>query len=143
MMSVFDRNSWTDNKNFGVDEIKLIGEHFKTPLKFNNYSEPKALLVWIALRKYAERVMPKVATDVMWAQLVTHHCELYRNILLLVEIMLVLSPSNSVVERGFSTLRNILSDKRLSTRIRINSQIFSKDVGCSEQSDSFTLCYRA
>ena len=50
-MSVFDRMSWTDNKCFGVDEIKLIGEHFKTPLAFSGYSESKVAVSFDFLNK--------------------------------------------------------------------------------------------
>ena len=50
-MSVFDRMSWTDSKNFGVDEIKLIGEHFRTPLEFSGYSESKVAVFFDFLNK--------------------------------------------------------------------------------------------
>jgi len=78
-----------------------------------NISIAQAIKEWIALRKYAERSMKNISNKQMWARFFRHQGAVYRNILLLVEIMMVLSPSNSVVERGFSILRNILSDKRL------------------------------
>ena len=65
------------------------------------------------MRKFAERSMRNVPNKEMWARFFRHQGALYPNILLLVEIMMVLSPLKSVVERGFSILRNILSDKRL------------------------------
>ena len=78
-----------------------------------NISIAQAIQEWIALRKYAERSMKNISNKQMWARFFRHQGAVYRNILLLVEIMMVLSPSNSVVDRGFSILRNILSDKRL------------------------------
>lgn len=52
----------------------------------------------------------------LWCRFLTHLKDLYPNISMVVEILVVLLASSSVVERGFSTLRRILKENRLSMK---------------------------
>ena len=49
----------------------------------------------------------------MWQRLFTYHASEFKNVCSLSEICLCIGASNSTVERGFSLLSNILTDKRL------------------------------
>ena len=52
----------------------------------------------------------------MWCQLLTHQKELYPNVGMLLEILLVFLGSSSVVQRGFSTVQRVLHENRLSMK---------------------------
>ena len=52
----------------------------------------------------------------MWCQLLTHQKELYPNVGMLLEILLVFLGSSSVVERGFSTVQRVLHENPLSMK---------------------------
>ncbi|XP_065664896.1 uncharacterized protein LOC136086588 [Hydra vulgaris] len=38
-MWLIDPQNWTDNKEFGLEEIKFLSTHFKTPLEHSNFNE--------------------------------------------------------------------------------------------------------
>ena len=52
----------------------------------------------------------------MWSRFLTQQGDLFPNMALLLEILLVLLASSSVVERGFSMLRRVLRENRLSMK---------------------------
>ena len=57
-----------------------------------------------------------VKSSDLWQKILTYKEKQFPNICLLAEIVLTLGPSNSVVEKGFSQLTAMLSDRRLSMK---------------------------
>lgn len=54
--------------------------------------------------------------QMLWCRFISQQIELFPNICMLLEILLVMLASSSMVERGFSTLRRILRENRLSMK---------------------------
>ena len=77
---------------------------------------------------------------VLWKNIMCYKRKEFPNICLLAEIMLCLSGSNSAVERGFSILTMMLSDRRLKTshelmNYRIIIKINNKNWSDKERSE--------
>ena len=71
----------------------------------------------------------------MWQRIFTFHASEFKNICSLAEICLCTGASNSTVERRFSLLSNILTDKRL----RISHKAMENCLLVAANSVNFTL----
>ena len=69
----------------------------------------------------------KVHCQILWLRFLSNQHHLYPYMSKLIEIMLVLLTSSSVVERGFSTVRHVLRENRLSMQnARLNQVLIVK-----------------
>ena len=112
----FSPKNWTNEKIYAMDDIDALYEHFSISLDCAGYDNENAKKEWIRVRRYIVSHFSKndKATDV-WQKILTSKREEFSNICLLVELIICISGSNSSVERSFSLLTNMLSDRRLST----------------------------
>ena len=67
--------------------------------------------------------MKNVDSEELWKKILGFKRSEFPNVCALVEILISVSGSNSTVERAFSTLTNILTDKRLSMKHKRMEQI--------------------
>ncbi len=67
--------------------------------------------------------MKHVDSEELWKKILGFKRSEFPNVCVLVEILISISGSNSTVERAFSTLTNILTDKRLSIKHKRMEQI--------------------
>lgn len=115
-MTRFDCKRWpTDNKYFGFDMIKEMYVHFTQPLDFVGYDEVVALREWRSLRSFIKANHFGEEPLSVWKTVLAFKRTEFPNLCMLAELVLCLSAVNSTVERAFSLLTLLLSDRRLST----------------------------
>ncbi|KAH3846673.1 hypothetical protein DPMN_088975 [Dreissena polymorpha] len=105
-----------DLATYGEDQVKTLCEHFKVDLKrMGCQLKHITSTEWPALKAHMFRNRTR-STDVMFKQLLTdQNLKIrFKNILMLVEIILVVPTSSAICERGFSAMARIKSDWRAS-----------------------------
>ncbi len=70
-----------------------------------------------------KNLMKHVDSEELWKKILLFKRSEFPNVWALVEILIYISGSNSTVERAFSTLTNILTEKRLSMKHKRLEQI--------------------
>ena len=101
-----------------MDEIEKFSHHFSMPLVESGFELQKCFSEWKRFKFYVKANYKPAERNAhnVWKGTLQYHRNEYPNLCLLVEIIISLSGSNSSVERAFSTLTNILSDKRMSSK---------------------------
>ena len=100
--------------------LQLISEQ---PLAFASFNEAKVIPELNSLRNYVQIWMKHVDSEELWKKILEFERSEFPNVCALVEILIYISGSNSTVERAFSTLTNILTDKRLPIKNKQIEQI--------------------
>eukprot|EP00795_Rhopilema_esculentum_P011494 gene11494-21711_t len=119
-MQWLDPKYWTDSKDYGVEQIEKIYLHFKKPLDDAGFDFFTIGKEWRLLTVLVESFFIKAAVrnpltpEKIWQKIVTRRKDEHPNVCLLVSLLTCLSGSNSTVERAFSVLTSMLSDRRLS-----------------------------
>lgn len=114
-MSWCSPEQWTNEMDYGVEEIQSLANHFEVPFLKAGFDPSKWRLEWKNLQRYAKMYMLGKEANQLWKSIVVYKQKEYPNLCLLVELILCLSGSNSAVERAFSVLTMMLSDRRLKT----------------------------
>lgn len=140
LMNWCDPKNWTDEKDYGLDELTKFASHFEIPLAMTTYDSEKVRLEWRNFRRYVSLNLPGKEARILWKKILCYKRSDFPNICLLAEIMYCLSGSNSAVERGFSILTMMLSDRRLKTshdlmNFRIVIKINDKNFNDHERSE--------
>lgn len=110
---------WEENREYGLDQIKSLVDHFEIPLNEANFNHDSALAEWRRFRKFVKvNFGDKIGKDEItaqkiWEKTFNFHRNEFPNLCILAELVLVLSGSNSSVERAFSLLTLLLSNRRL------------------------------
>ena len=98
-----------------LSDTRLVASHFKTPLNESNFSIENIENEWKSLKRLCTRNYPNIKSPLaFWQMILTYRLEEFSNVCLIAEICLTIGVSNSRVERGFSKLTHLLTDKRLS-----------------------------
>ena len=105
--------SWTDDKDYGIDEIREFASHFHVPLSSSTYDKTKIRIKWRNFHCHVSLNLPGKEACVLWQNILSYKPKEFPNICFLAELMYCLSGSNSAVKRGFSILTMMLSDSRL------------------------------
>ena len=115
-MDIYDPAYWTDDPRYGEEKIRTIIDHFKIPLTASGFDERIVFTEWRAVRLVVKRQYNDIVLypKKIWQKIITFKRMEYPNFCLILEIMTCISGSNSSVERSFSTLTLLLSDRRLS-----------------------------
>ena len=113
-MSWCNPEYWTDDKEFGIDELEQFSSHFKEPLAEAGFDWQKAIKEWKHVQRHIKQNLPGKSALQVWKSILQYKRTEFPNICLLVEIIFSLSGSNSSVERAFSVLTMMLTDRRLS-----------------------------
>ena len=119
LMAWFDPKSWDDSSDYGVIEIQQLYDHFKVPLDESGYDPVLVLKEWKRAKIYIKNQFNvEIEAIQIWKVLITKHSQQYPNLTKLA-LIISLSGSNSAVERSFSILTMILSDRRLSLQHQV------------------------
>ena len=114
-MSFMDPACWSDGKDYGKSEISLICEHFAEPLSHASFKVENVFTEWKNFKKYVKSsVKPGTNARSMWKSVLNYRRGEFPNLSLLASLIISISGSNSSVERMFSCVTCILSDRRLS-----------------------------
>ena len=126
---------WTNDKLYGQEDIRKLAQHFEVPLSHNGFDEKRALKEWKSFRNLVEAHYKNHTVDQLWEKVFMYRQAEYPNLCLLAEIIFCISVSNSTVERSFSLLTMLLSNRRISMShrtmqdymvININDKIWTK-----------------
>ena len=112
-MTWLDPQYWSNDNDYGHDAIETVIQNFKVPLEAAGFDKRKVFTEWRSLRITVRSFYSKESALMLWEKLFRYKREEYPNILKLVELVLCLSSSNCAVERVFSILTLLLSDRRL------------------------------
>ncbi|XP_064597900.1 zinc finger protein 862-like [Liolophura sinensis] len=137
---LFQHCHWMDPANWASEEDELreihhLVTHFEVPLQARNFEKKHIWSEWKHLKETVETFYRKVEALAMWKKMITYRRDRFPNILLIVELVMCLGMSNSVVEGGFSHLTRMLPDTRLSMNhdtmenlllIKLNDLVFSQ-----------------
>lgn len=109
---------------FGGDDVQCIVDHYKEQLSGDECN--KIPQEWVALKSYVVHFCGRPLLQV-YGELLRDRPARFKNILVLVDLMLTLSPSTAECERQFSSmnriktaLRNRLSNDSLQALMKIN-----------------------
>ena len=94
--------------------IRNFCEHFKGPLDHCGLDIHKVLPEWKNFKLFVKNNYVGYEALSLWKKIIQYRKEEFPNICMMAELMLSISGSNSSVERCFSILTIILTDRRLS-----------------------------
>ena len=112
-MRFIDMEYWQKDKDFGNNDISSLSKHFTIPLNNAGYNDLRVLTEWKKFKIHAITHFSEMPVRDMWKSVLTYKRESYPNLSILVSLILSISGSNSSVERCFSLVTSILSDRRL------------------------------
>lgn len=115
MMNWCNPEVWSDEKNYGIDEIRGFADHFHTPLHVAGYDGNKVMKEWKSVQRHVKENLLGRTTSEVWKSILIYKKTEYPNLCLLLRLVYCLSGSNSSVERAFSILTAMLSDRRLNS----------------------------
>lgn len=126
-MKWYDPQYWDDHDaDYGKGCLEKLIEHFKTPLEASNtrFDACKALSEWRSFRSFAKHNYSQFLDDPkkMWQKTMLYRRKEFPNLCCIVELLTCISGSNSSVERAFSVLTLLLSDRRLSHPIHLKTR---------------------
>ena len=118
VLSFFDQNNWSDERDYGNIEVTEFAAHFATTLGASGFDKAKVPAEWRMLRNYARVWLRNKDTKYLWNNILKTKRTEFPNMCALAEIFITISGSNSTVERAFRTLMSILSNRRLAMKHR-------------------------
>ena len=113
-MMWMDPQYWVADRDNEKEAIKKLSNVFAEPLEVTGFDLKKALTEWRSLQITAKAYYRNLPLKEMWEKFFTYRKTEFPNILILAELVMCMSSSNSSVERSFSVLTTILTDRRLS-----------------------------
>ena len=87
-MNWFNPQNWSDEKDYGLDEILEFSNQFNEPLAEAGYDHSKITQEWKKMRRYVEINLPKKEPAQLWRNIINHNEREYPNISLLAKLML-------------------------------------------------------
>ena len=115
-MKWFDCRNWLEDKTYAYEDFDNLYNHFQQSLDHAGYNHDQIKKEWGVARRYILSHFSKNdSCKDIWRKIILTKREELPNLCLLVELIISFSGSNSSVERTFSLLTNMLSDRRLST----------------------------
>ncbi|KAI8493938.1 hypothetical protein Bbelb_282850 [Branchiostoma belcheri] len=115
---IFDPTLWPPGDgeldSYGEEEVSTIFAHYKETLERTGHSLEDCLLQWAELKRLVKRKLTAghIKYLDLWQEVMRHHLERFRDILALVQIVLLFPLSTAECERGFSLMKRIKSDWR-------------------------------
>lgn len=141
-MKWFDPKNWTDESLYGYDQIDCLSQHFEGPLSKNNFNKQKVHSEWkrfkmfISVHYKRKLASGEISAKAIWRAVLLYRKSEFPNLSLLAQIIITISGSNSSVERSFSLLTSVLTDRRLKMthktlqmliRIKCNDSVWSEE----------------
>lgn len=122
---IFDEMKWIEPKYWEetaekeIDCIMAIADRFQIPLSLTNFDKESAVKEWKRLKNHVkinhekQLIANEITSVKIWEKLLKYHKQTFPNMCILAELILSLAGSNSAVERVFSMLTTILTNRRL------------------------------
>ena len=120
-VKILDTSAWPgdlkDLAKFCVEDVKFLLEHFRVPLQSAGISGDVEVLREFREFKmyYGPRIHEKeikLKSKDFWPWVYNCNIGKYKNLFLLIELLMCIPFSTAVVERGFSSARRIITDWR-------------------------------
>lgn len=112
-MRFIDPAYWEDERDFGVKDLTTFIAFFKETLDASGFDAKMIFSEWKSFKTFIKAYFRGYNVRSLWAKVFEFRRQEFPNLCLCAEIVISISGSNSTVERAFSTLRLMLSDKRL------------------------------
>ena len=114
-LQIYDPQYWSEESNYGVSELQHLVKRFEKPLAAAGLDDKVLMSEWRKFKGFARRQMTQFFGEPksLWQKVLTYRRKEFPNLCLLIELVTCISGSNSAVERAFSTLTLLLSDRRL------------------------------
>ena len=106
--------NWTINRNYGIDQLTALAEHFSVPLFAAKSDKEKCFQEWKLFRSLVNANYRGLDAKQLWEKVFQYKRAEYPNLCIVANLVMCLSGSNSTVERAFSLLTLLLTDQRLS-----------------------------
>ena len=127
---IFDHKTWpVDVKElatFGEEAVRTLLQHFQTPLINKGCNLTDVEQEWAPMKVYIFEHLRLLHYEILWQRMLNEHSDEYKNVLMLVEIILILPMSTACCERGFSAMkwaknywRSSLSNRTLNDVLKI------------------------
>ena len=115
-MKFYDPQYWTDDREYGVQSIQALIQHFEVPLNAASFDVKNVFVEWRSFKLFAKRNYSEFFDEPkrLWQKILRYRRAEFPNLCCLIELLTCISGSNSEVERAFSILTMLLSDRRLS-----------------------------
>ena len=111
---VINPKYWNEgDKLYGQPKIARLIEYFSKPLELLEFEKSSIVNEWKLFRSLVKNWYSKFEVHSLWAAMFKHRENEFPNLCKLVSVIMSISSSNATVERGFSDLTNILTDRRL------------------------------
>lgn len=114
-MQWLDISCWVDDAAYGDNKILNLAAHFDSPLNFAGFEIDKVIKEWRSCKRLI-RVRfsnPEFSNSEIWKHILTREKQEFPNLCLVITLLFSISVSNSTVERCFSILTMMMSDRRL------------------------------
>ena len=118
-MEWLDPKNWSDEHEYGHDQIQAFANHFSILVANTAYESNKVLHEWKRFRifvkaNYQRDLMEdKTNAKKIWKHILNYRRKEFPHLCFLMELVCCISGSNSSVERGFSVLTAITTDRRI------------------------------
>ena len=114
-MRWFSPELWSADKEYGIQDVSAMAAHFAKPLSLVSFDVTSALREWKISKVFVKSRYPKLPdANSLWKSVLSCHKDQFPHLCKLASLIISISGSNSSVERMFSVVTNVLSDKRLS-----------------------------
>ena len=107
--------NWSST-TFELKSLNFLASHFAVTISVTTFDPEKLKKEWKNLKLTVNSYYKKVKASQLWERILQYRQNKFPNICLLVEIVIAVGMSNSVVESCFSFLSAMLSDRRLSLK---------------------------
>ena len=126
-------------KNYGLEDLLFLANHFKDTLDETGFNKDNLKSEWKSFKHMVNQNYASVKCLLSMSQRIfTYHASEFKKVCSLAEICLCIGASYSTVERGFSLLSNILTDKCL----RISHKAMENCLLVAANSVNFTSAER-
>ena len=72
LMKWCNLESWTDDKDYGIDEIRAFASYFRVPLLSTAYDKTKIRLEWKNFRRHVSLNLPGKEARVLWKNILSY-----------------------------------------------------------------------
>ena len=101
-------------KNYAIKDLLFLADHFRDTLNESKFDLGCLKSEWWSFKRMVNQNYGSIKTPLsMWQRILTYRTSEFKNVCMIAEICLSIATSNSTVERGFSLLSTILTDRRL------------------------------
>ena len=132
-MKWLDRLNWSDDMNYGNDQILNLVAHFDSPLNYAGFDIESVIKEWKSCKRFVRVQFPDFETPNrdIWRLVLSRQKNEFPNLCLLICLVFSISVSNSSVERCFNILTLIMSDRRLNLTHNVLVNVMS--IKCNDK----------